>query len=153
MADKQRVIIRNLAPWEVAFARKNMNGDVTIAPNGKIFLDEQEITAQCFSNNRLFIGTDGHGSHAQIYIESPELRQEFGFESADGKEKQVLLDDERLHKIFEYKRQADFEKAVREWVVVHYEKFKIIDYIKSAKINDYDKIRFIEEYTGVKVDN
>lgn len=152
MADNTRIVCRNLAPWEVGFQRKNSLGDITIQPNAKVFIDEQEIKAQCYSNNILFVGRDGKGSHARIYIEDEAIRKELGFDSEDGKEKQNLLDDEKLKRIFDYKRQADFERAIRESVVEHFEKFMLLDYIKRASVNDYRKIRFIEEYVWTRID-
>ena len=147
--ETQRILCRNLAPWEVSFPRKNALGDVVIAPNAKVFLDKEEVLAQCYTNNRLFVGTDGVGSHAQVYIEDEAMRKELDFENET--KKQALLDDERLKKLFEYKQQAAFERAVGESVVVHYERFRLMEYIKSAKVNDYQKIRFCENYTGSRV--
>lgn len=150
--ETQRVVCRNLAPWDVSFQRKTTLGDVIIPPNAKIFLDSHEILAQCYSDNRLFTGTDGKGAHAQIYIDNAELRKELAFDSEDGKETQMLLDDDKLEKLFAYKQAASFEKAIRAAVVVHYERFKLIDYIKRAKVNDYQKIRFVEEYVGARIE-
>ena len=151
MADNKRVIVHNLAPWQVSFARKTMLGDVVIPPNGKMFLDEQEIKMQYYSNNVLFVGTDGNGAHARIYIEDAAIRKELNFESEDGTVTQNIVTDELLKKIFGYKRQADFEKAIREHIVAHFEKFMLIDFIQRNEINDYKKIRFAEDYAGVKV--
>ncbi len=152
MAENTRIVCRNLAPWEVSFQRKNSIGDITIQPNAKVYIDEHEVKAQCYSNNTLFIGRDGKGSHARIYIEDEAIRKELGFDSEDGKEKQNLLDEEKLKRIFEYKRQGDFERAIRESVVEHFEKFILIDYIKKANVNDYRKIRFVEEYVGTRIE-
>ena len=148
--EMQRILCRNLAPWDVSFQRKNTLGDVVIPPNAKVFLEREEIMAQAYMNNRLFVGTDGVGGHAQIYIENEELRKELGFDTDEGK--QALLDDEKLKKLFEYKTQSAFERAVRESVIVHYEKFRLIEYIKKAKVNDYQKIRFCEDYVGVRIE-
>lgn len=152
MADNRRIIVHNLAPWQVSFARKTMIGDVVIPPNGKMFLDEQEIMMQCYSNNVLFVGTDGHGTHARIFIEDETIRKKLDFESEDGTVTQNIVTDELLKKIFGYKRQADFEKAIREHIVAHFEKFMLIDFIQRNEINDYKKIRFAEEYAGVKME-
>ena len=149
--DNKRVLVHNLAPWQVSFSRKSMLGDVVIPPNGKILLDEQEIMMQCYANNILFVGTDGHGAHARIYIEDEAIRKALDFDSDDGTVTQNIVTDELLKKIFGYKRQADFEKAIREHIVAHFEKFMLIDFIQRNEINDYKKIRFAEEYAGVKV--
>lgn len=148
--ETQRILCRNLAPWDVSFQRKNTLGDVVIPPNAKVFLEREEVMAQAYTNNRLFVGTDGAGEHAQIYIEDEELRKELGFDT-EGK-KQALLDDEKLKKIFDYKTQNAFERAIHENVVVHYEKFRLIEYIKKMKVNDYQKIRFCEDYVGARIE-
>lgn len=148
----RRITIQNLAPWQVSFSRKTMNGDVVLPPNGKLFLDETEIMAQCYSNNQLFVGTDGRGAHARIYIEDETLRKTLEFESEDGTQKQLLITDDFLKKIFAYKRQADFEKAIRENVIAHHEKFKLVDFVKTNDINDYKKIRFVEKFVGVDIE-
>ena len=128
-----------------------MLGDVVIPPNGKMFLDEQEIMMQCYANNILFIGTDGHGAHARIFIEDAAIRKALDFENEDGTITQNIVTDDLLKKIFGYKRQADFEKAIKEHIVMHFEKFMLIDFIQRNEINDYKKIRFAEEHAGVKV--
>lgn len=147
-----RVLCKNLAPWNVSFLRKNTPGDVVITENAKMYIEEQEVRAQVFSNNKLFIGTDGKGAHAQIYIEDDALRREFGFESEDGKQTQELLTDEKLKKLFDYKREADFEKGVRDAVKVHYEAFRLVEYIKQNAVNDHKKIRFVEGFAGVRIE-
>ena len=149
-SEMQRILCKNLAPWEVSFQRKNTLGDVVMPANAKIYLEREEVMAQAYTNNRLIVGTDGVGSHAQIYIENEDVRKELGFDTED--KKQALLDDEKLRKIFEYKTQSAFEKAVHENVVVHYEKFRLIEYIKKAKVNDYQKIRFCEDYVGARIE-
>lgn len=149
-SETQRILCKNLAPWEVSFQRKTTLGDVVMPPNAKAFFDKEEIVSQVYGSNRLFVGTDGTGSHAQIYIENDDLRKELNFDTEE--KKQAVLDEEKLKKIFEYKTQAAFERAIVEAVVVHYEKFRLIEYIKKAKINDYQKIRFCEDYVGTRIE-
>ena len=47
--------------------------------------------------------------------------------------------------------QTDFEKTLPDTVKTRAEKYAIIQTIKKLKLNDYNKIRFIENYTGFKV--
>lgn len=151
MAEYKRVMVHNLAPWQVSFPRKTMNGDVVIPANGRMYLDEQEVMMQFYANNVLFIGTDGRGTHARIYIEDADIRKALNFDSQDGTTTQEIVTDELLKKIFAYKRQSDFEKAIKEHVVAHFEKFMLADFIQRNDVNDYKKIRFVEEYAGVKM--
>lgn len=152
MADNL-IIIRNLAPWEVGFRRILTHGDVVIPPKGKLSISKEEILNQSYGNNNLINGSyDDKGSHATIYIEDKETRVALHFESEDGKETQLILDEPWFDKLFELKQFGTFEKRLKSNILTHAEKFRIIDYIKSHKINDYDKIKAVEEYCGVKID-
>jgi hypothetical protein len=144
----KRVIIENLCNWKVGFRRINTIGDVSLAPKAKIPLDISEIISQCYNNNKLFMGTDNAGSHAMIYIHDKDVRIEIGLESEDSITKQFLVTDEVLKELFEIKTIAAFKKAVQEKILSHAEKNAIIEYIKKHKVNDHQKITFVEEYTG-----
>ena len=50
----------------------------------------------------------------------------------------------------EYLSRA-FEKNLAEIIQTRAEKYAVIQAIKRLKINDYSKIRFVEDYTGFKV--
>jgi len=147
----KKVIVKNLCSWGVGFPRINSNGDVSIAKNGQISLIADEIIAQCYNNNKLFVGNDGKGSHANIYIDDKELRVEVGFESKDNKETQNIIDEAKIKSLFELKTLSTFKKRFEETIVTDAEKALVIELIKKLKINDYDKIKYVEEYTGYKV--
>ena len=149
MAENQtntRIKLTNLAPWAVSFSRLNHLGDVTIQPNGVIMIDRDEVEAQMYANNKMFVGTDGRGAHAQILIDDKTLREQFGFP-----EEQDVLTDAVLNKLFAYKQQAAFERNVKEYVVRDYERHRLVDYIQRKKINDFAKVRFVESLVGVTV--
>ena len=149
----EKVTVKNLAGWEVSFSRKAEGiGDVLINPNGSYRLSRNEIIAQVQSGNRLFSGTDGLGSHATIFIDDAPTRKEVGFESEDGKTKQKIFSDKLVQKLFGYATQANFENAVQTFIITRAEKYAIIEAVKRLKLNDYSKIRFIEKYTGYKLD-
>lgn len=103
------------------------------------------------NGNRLFTGTDGNGSHATLYIDDAPTRKEIGFDSEDGKDKQVVFNDAAITKVFALKTQSVFEKNLAEIIQTRAEKYAVIQAIKRLKINDYSKIRFVEDYTGFKV--
>ena len=44
---------------------------------------------------------------------------------------------------------GDFEKSMKDLVVIHAERFVLVEYIKKHKINDYEKIKAVERFTGV----
>lgn len=147
-----RIFIKNLASWEVGFRRKLSMGDVVIAPNGKISIDKEEIINQVYDNNALIKGSfDEIGSHATIYIEDEATRKELEFDSEDGKRKQFILDDDTFKKMFELKTLKTFKEHLTNEVLTQSEKFRLVDYIRKAKVNDYDKIRAVEEYVGIKM--
>lgn len=145
-----KVTIINLTPWPQGFSRINTNGSVNLPAYGRMNIEREEIASQCYDRNVQFVGIDGYGSHARIYIDDEELRKQFEFEG-DGK-KQNILSDEKLERLFTYKRMSDFERALGELVKIHAEKFVLLDYIKRNKINDYEKIRAVEKLVGIPVD-
>ena len=147
----KKVTVRSIAPWKTTFPRITEMGDVIIAPLGTQRLSRNELIAQHQVGNRLFSGIDGNGSHATLFIEDDETRMEIGYDSEDGKTKQNVFSDEVVKKIFDYKSQATFETHFKEAFVTRAEKYAAIDAIKRLKINDFSKIRFVENYTGYKL--
>lgn len=147
----QKVTIKNIAGWSVGFARIDGIGDVTITAEGSARLSRNEIISQVQNGNRLFTGIDGNGSHATLYIDDAPTRKEIGFDSEDEKDKQVVFNDVAITKVFAQKTQAAFEKNLTEIIRTRAEKYAVIQAIKRLKINDYSKIRFVEDYTGFKV--
>lgn len=149
----EKIAIKNLCNWDLGFRRIESVGDVSIPPNATVrTLTRSEVIAQCQSNNTLFVGTDGMGSHARIYIVDKPTRIEVGFETEDSKETQNILSEDTMKSIYDLKTISAFKKRVKENVITHAEKSKFAEYAKKAKINDYDKIKFVEEYTGFKID-
>ena len=146
----QKVTVKNIAGWEVGFARIVDIGDGLSMPEGSTRLSRNEIIAQVQNGNRLFVGIDGKGSHATLYIDDAITRKEVDFDSQDGKVKQIILTDSVVNDLFKMS-QTDFEKALLDTIKTRAEKYAIIQTIKKLKLNDYNKIRFIENYTGFKV--
>lgn len=145
----QKVTVRSIAGWTVGFARRaDFGGDVMIAPGGNVRLTRNEIITQIQNGNKLFTGTDGMGSHATLVIEDTPTRVEIGFESVDGKTKQLVFSDDVVTALF---KGAKFEERLREVICTRAEKHAVIDAIKRLKINDYQKIRLVEEYTGCRL--
>jgi hypothetical protein len=137
-----------LCPWPVSFRCINRIGDIEIpAYSINSVLDGEEILAQCYSKNVLFTGEKGDGSHAKIYIESDEIRQEAGFES-EGSPQKILTEPEIL-KMFDLKRIGDFQKRIKEKVVTLAEKHFLIEIAKKNKINDYEKLTYISQYCEI----
>ncbi|WP_079709856.1 hypothetical protein [Paraliobacillus ryukyuensis] len=146
----KKVEIKNLCDWDLYFTRVESNGHVRIPRSGKTRISRAEIQAQVFDNNKMFVGTDGNGSHARIYVEDKETRDFLEFDK--GNSKQKILDSEAVKKLLELKTQSSFEKNVKEKVKTKAEKNYLIEESKRQKLNDFNKIKFIEDYTGYKFD-
>ena len=124
-----RIVLKNLAPWEVCFPRKLSMGDVVIAANGKMSIDKEEVMNQVYANNKLIKGSfDDIGSHATIYIEDEATRLELEFDSEDGNRKQFILDDKAFAKMFEYKTLKTFKDHLYSEVLTQSEKFRMVEY-------------------------
>ena len=145
MADKVTVV--NLTPWPQGFRRINNAGHIAIPAYGRLNIEAEEVISQCYAKNNQFVGIDDHGSHARLYVEDEKIRREFEFETETVKQK--VLTDEKMAKLFEYKRMGDFEKNMKDLVVIHAERFILVEYIKKHKINDYEKIKAVERFTGI----
>lgn len=144
-----KVTIRNLAGWKVTFARLHDGfGDVVIAENGQQRLTRNEVQAQINSGNKLFVGTDGNGSHATLYIEDAPTRKMVGFEDTD--RPQFVFTDDTVKKMFRMS-DADFEKNLPVFITTRAEKYALIEAIKRLGFNDYRKIVIASDYTGYKI--
>lgn len=143
-----KVTVKNIAAWNVGFARKaDGYGDVNIAPGGSVRLSRNEIIAQVQNGNKLFAGTDGFGSHATLYIEDAPTRKELGFESEDTK--QLVFQNIDIKNLFK-KNQQTFEDEFAKLIYTRAEKCAIMEVMKKEKVNDYAKIRFAEQHTGYR---
>jgi len=147
----KKVTVKNIADWTVGFNRITEMGEVKFAPNGSQRLTRNEIIAQHQNDNKLFNGFDGNGSHATLYIDDVDTRREIGFESEDGKIKQKVFSDDLIKKLFEYKTMSTFEEKFKDAIKTRSEAFAAIKAIKRLRLNDFDKIRFVEEYTGFRM--
>ncbi len=148
----EKVVVKNLCEWDLHFKRLETIGDFKLPRKGVNRLTRAEIQAQVYAGNKMFAGTDGKGSHAKIYIDDKDTRVLVGFEDEEGTEKQDILDDEKIKKILDYKTLNTFKKHVQESVLLQSEKLFLFEEAKRQKLNDFEKIKFIEEYTGFKFD-
>lgn len=146
-----KVTVRNIADWTVGFARRadGFNGDITISPKGSIRLSRNEIITQVQNGNKLFNGLDGVGSHATLIIEDKATRIEVGFETEEKAQK--VFSDALIEELFDVKSTDEFQMRFKESIRTRAEKYAAIDAIKRLELNDYNKIRFVEDYTGYKL--
>ena len=147
----ERVTVTNLAGWEVTFPAihsAELSKGVLFAPNSSQVLTRNEIIAQVNSDNTLFTGSDGKGSHATLYIKDSATRRYIGFDTDDEPQKVFTLNvAKRLFKL----SQAEYEAALPEYIVTRAEKFAFIEAIKQLNFNDYRKMIYAVEYCGFKL--
>ena len=151
---EQKVTVKSIASWTTGFRRIESSGDVTIPPKGDIRLSRSEIISQVQNGNRLFSGIDDRGSHATLYVDDEDTRKELEFDYVDDDKKvckQLVLTSDAVKKMFDLKTVKAFEKRLQELIVTKAEKSAIIDIIKKEKLNDHEKIRIVENYTGYRV--
>ena len=147
----QKVTVRNLAAWPVTFRRIDGTGDINIPPNATARMTRNEIISQVQNSNKLFAGKDGVGSHATLFVEDAPTRIEVGFDDVDEKRQQNVFSDDKVKSLFAIKTKNSFENKLKTEIVTRAEKRALIDSIKRLKLNDYEKIRTIEQYTGIKM--
>ena len=145
--NRTRINITNLAPWPVYFKRLLNAGEVSIQAGATLMIERDEVVQQCYGNNEMFLGDDGHGAHARIIIDDKELRAQF-----DIPDDQTVPSDEYLDKVFAYKTQSAFEKNITGFLKYPHEVYRILDYVKRKNINDYAKIRYIEKAAEARLD-
>ena len=145
----EKVVVRSIAPWVTGSRRILSVGDIQIQPNGTVTVSREELIAQAQSGNKLLTGIDGKGSHATLYIDDEWTRRELEFDTDSAKQK--VLTEDVVKKMFELKTFSSFKKNIEENVVTRAEMVFLLDVIKNSKFNDYEKIKFCEEYTGNKL--
>lgn len=147
----EKVTVRSIADWNTGFRRRadGYTGDITISPKGSIRLSRNEIITQVQSGNKLFNGLDGKGSHATLIIDDKPTRVEVGFETDTTEQK--VFSDNLIKELFEITSPEAFQIQFKESICTRAEKYAAIDAIKKLRLNDYSKIRFVEDYTGYKM--
>lgn len=147
----ENISIKNLTNFPVGFRRINGNGEVNLPPNTSVLIDRAEVISQIQSQSILFCGENYDSSHPYIYVDDKETRVFVGFETEE--KPQDIINEDKIKKIFDIKTQKSFEKAITETVVTLAEKKMLIETIKKLGINDHSKIKFIEKYTEMKIDD
>lgn len=146
--DKRSKVV-NLCPWSVSFTLPNSNGEILLDAYKSTTINNEELVTLADNQNVMFCGT-GDGNHARIYVENANYREYVGFDNAEQKKVQFVLTTDECAKILELKTDATFQKHVKEKVVLTHEKETFLKYCKKNKLNDYNRIQFLEEHTGLK---
>lgn len=141
----EKVNVFNIATHQVGYSQVGGGTGTRFGANGTVRVRREEIVQQVQNGNRLYVGTDGRGSHATLVIEDKATRELLGFEGDDIKEQNVLT-EEKVKKIFALKTFTAFEKNIVDAVVTRNEKLYLKQLIKKLKFNEYDKIIFCEKH-------
>ena len=142
--------IVNLCPYPVSFALPNSGREVFLKAKETATILNGELVGLCENNSNIMFAGTGDGNHARIYVENAKLREYVGYDIPEENVSPYVLTDEECKNIVEKKKMTDFKKAVKENVVCAHEKAIIMDYCRRKGLNDYNKIVFLEEYTGSK---
>lgn len=146
--DKRSKVI-NLCPWAVSFTLPNSKAEVMLDGGKSTTINNGELVTLADNQDVMFYGTSA-GDHARIYVDSKEFREYVGFDNPEIKKTQYILTDEEFQKLFELKQETAFERNVKEKVIMNHEKNNIMEYARKTKVNDLSKVRFLEDFTGVK---
>jgi len=125
-------------------------GDEYIKASASIPILNSEIEAAVENGEVILAGTDRLGSHALAYIENDELREQLGFDNKSENKKQLIVNDEKCESILALKTFSAFKKNIEEMVITPHEKHKIIEVARKIKLNDFDKITFLQDYCKIK---
>ena len=146
----ENILIKNLTGFPVGFRRINGQGEVNLPPYTAVLCDRAEVISQCSALNPRFCGENNDPSHASIYIDDKATRVYVGFESET--EEQSVISEDKIKAAFNLKSNKSFEKAIEELAVTISEKKLLVETIKKLGFNDYNRIKFVEKYTGIPVD-
>lgn len=62
---------------------------------------------------------------------------------------QNVLTEKSVKELFEIKSIKSFETKLQDMVVTRAEKYAIIGFVRKLKINDYEKVRIVENWTNL----
>jgi len=146
--DKRSKVI-NLCPWTISFTLPNSGGEILLEGNKSTTINNSELVTLADNQNVMFCGT-GNGNHARVYVDNAEYRKHVGFDDTETKTTQFVLTPNECAKILELKTDSVFQKNIMDKILLQHEKEIFINYCRKNKLNDYNRILFLEEYTGIK---
>lgn len=141
---EKKVNLTSIAGWETGFNYIYGMGSAQIAPYGTVRISRAEIMAQVQNGNRLIGGTDMRGTHATLVTDDKVVKAELGFTDD-------YICEDTVRRIFNEKDKESFKRAFTAAVVTRAEKAAVMKIIGDLGINDYSKIRFAEDYTGIRI--
>jgi hypothetical protein len=143
--DKRSKVI-NLCSWTVSFTLPISKAEIILEGGKSTNINNSELVTLADNQDIMFYGLKD-GDHARVYVDNKDFREYVGFDDPEQKRMQFVLTNEECQKIFDLKQDAAFKKNIKEKVVLSHEKYNIMAYARKNKLNDYNKIKFLEEYT------
>lgn len=147
----KNIVIKNLTSFPVGFRKIITEGEVNLPPYTSILIGRAEVVAKIESRSTLFWGESQDGKHPWIFVDDKETRIYTGLETED--KPQSIIDEKKIADAFSLKSMASFKKAIEELAVSFAEKKMLVEAVSKLNFNDYKKIKFIEDYTGMTVEN
>ncbi len=147
----ENIKIKNITSFPVGFRRINGQGEINLPPSTTILCDRAEVISQVQSGNIQFCGENYNASHPYIYIDDKETRIYVGLETEE--QPQSIISEDKIKAAFACKTNKAFEQAISELAVTFSEKKLLVESIKKLEINDYKKIKFVEKYTGMAIND
>ena len=148
----ENIVVKNLTGAPVGWIKVNgQGGEINIPPHTSILVDRMEVISKVQSGSILFCGENGDFTHTHLYIDDKPTRVYLGIETEESE--QSVISENKIKSAFDCKTQKAFEKAITDLAVTFSEKKMLVDTIKKLGINDYKKIKFVEEYTGMTIED
>ncbi len=120
--------------------------EVMIPRNGEALIEAGEIMQRFYNNDINFVGTDGQGSHACLYVMDKDVRIEMGFETEDGKTVQLKSDTQSIIDIFNIEKEEVFYETLKSRVVTLIERQMLQEIITSGKVNQYNLVTIAQKF-------
>ena len=139
---EEKITLRNIANWPVAFAREETTGDIVISANGFVRLTRNEVILQVNKGNRLFTGAKLDGNHPTIFIDDEPTRIELGYDQ------QIVLTEQLVEKLMSISDFNTFVSQVNGNIITRGEKYSFAKALEEKGFNDYKKMMYLESYTG-----
>ncbi len=150
------VQVRHLNPnyCMLILKKGDKSGEKTFKGYQSVSIKVQDLI-NIANTTKLFLGEDGFGKNAFLYIEDSEIRQYLGFEKV--KEDGTIIPQEIMTEKVLLSKLNDSTKKEFELMVNSFKnnitKIKLLeDVIQKTGFNDAQKIKYIEKTLNINID-
>ena len=142
----QKIRVQNLSNVPTYFRCLDRPVDAKIPSNGSVLFTISEILNQVNAGNPEFVGTDGKGAHAGLYITEKYVRVAAGFELENDGKKQEIFDEEAIIALFKENNPEKFYKSLKNKIVSIGEKETLKAILDAGKVNEHNKVEIAQKY-------